>query len=64
MIVKKSPKISKMFYCKSCEYSCSKQSEFNKHIVTAKHKMVVNGSKKISKISKYSNYKKKGTKTK
>ena len=55
MIVKKSPKISKMFYCKSCEYSCSKQSEFNKHIVTAKHKMVVNGSKKISKISKTNN---------
>ena len=55
MIVKKSPKISKMFYCKSCEYSCSKQSEFNKHIVTAKHKMVVNGSKKISKISKTDN---------
>jgi len=44
-----------MFYCKSCEYSCSKQSEFNKHIVTAKHKMVVNGSKKISKISKTDN---------
>jgi len=44
-----------MFYCKSCEYSCSKQSEFNKHIVTAKHKMVVNGSKKISKISKTNN---------
>ena len=55
MIVKKSPKISKMFYCKSCEYSCSKQSEFNKHIVTAKHKMIVNGSKKISKISKTDN---------
>ena len=55
MIVKKSPKISKMFYCKSCEYSCSKQSEFNKHIVTAKHKMIVNGSKKISKISKTNN---------
>jgi len=44
-----------MFYCKSCEYSCSKQSEFNKHIVTAKHKMIVNGSKKISKISKTNN---------
>ena len=55
MVVKKSPKISKTFYCKSCDYICSKQSEFNKHMVTAKHKMIVNGSKKISKISKTNN---------
>jgi hypothetical protein len=38
MITEKSPKISSKFYCESCDYKCSKQSEYNKHILTAKHK--------------------------
>ena len=38
MITEKSPKISSKFYCESCDYKCSKQSEYNKHILTSKHK--------------------------
>ena len=26
------------FYCKSCDFICSKQSNFNKHLLTLKHK--------------------------
>ena len=32
--IKKSPKISPKFICEKCDYKCSKQSEFNKHIST------------------------------
>ena len=38
MSTKKSPKISKIFHCETCDYTCSKNSEWNKHIMTAKHK--------------------------
>jgi len=38
----KSPKISKIFNCITCDYCCSKQSEFNKHILTNKHKILQN----------------------
>jgi hypothetical protein len=38
MITEKSPKISSKFYCEFCDYKCSKQSEYNKHILTSKHK--------------------------
>jgi len=35
---KKSPKISKEFRCAFCDYVCCKQSEFNRHVSTLKHK--------------------------
>ena len=34
----KSPKCSSVFYCKNCNYQCSKKSDFNKHKLTQKHK--------------------------
>jgi len=52
---KKSPKISKSFHCELCDYKCSKDSEWNKHILTAKHKMKQNGTNETNlspKISK------------
>jgi hypothetical protein len=39
---KKSPKISAKFFCEKCNYYCSKQSEYNKHIFTNKHKILQN----------------------
>ena len=42
MITKKSPKISYNFVCEKCNYKCSKQSEYNKHLNTAKHKKITN----------------------
>lgn len=38
MSTKKSPKISQIFNCETCDYKCSKNSEWTKHILTAKHK--------------------------
>ena len=38
----KSPKISKKFICEICDYNCSKQSEYTKHISTNKHKILQN----------------------
>ena len=33
-----SPKINKKYYCDICEYKCSKQSDYRKHLLTSKHK--------------------------
>jgi len=33
-----SPKFSYKFVCEPCDYKCCKQSEYNKHILTSKHK--------------------------
>lgn len=39
------------FYCKICDYGCSRKSSFNKHLLTAKHKNGIyvqkNGIKKL-----------------
>jgi hypothetical protein len=37
MMTKKSPKVAKNFYCEKCDYECCKQSDWNKHALTAKH---------------------------
>jgi len=47
----KSPKIAKFFECEKCDYSCSKKSEWNRHILTRKHKNRTNRTKNIQKIS-------------
>jgi hypothetical protein len=33
-----SPKLAKKFYCELCDYECSKESDYNKHLLTRKHK--------------------------
>ena len=33
-----SPEIAKKFYCEKCDYICSKQSDYKKHLLTLKHK--------------------------
>ena len=34
---KNSPKTRRIFCCKKCDYTCSKKSDYNKHIMTLKH---------------------------
>ena len=34
---KNSPKTRQKFYCKKCDYICSKKSDYTKHIMTLKH---------------------------
>lgn len=52
MVVKISKKISYKFFCEKCNYKCNKQSEYTKHLMTAKHKMVVNDSEKSPLLNK------------
>ena len=39
------------FFCEKCNYKCNKQSEYNKHLLTAKHEKLTNLTKKSPKIS-------------
>ena len=45
METKNSPKLAKNFVCKKCDYNCSKESDYKKHLFTRKHKMETNGNK-------------------
>ena len=40
-------KNAKKFICEKCDFECCKLSNYNKHLNTAKHKMVTNGDKKM-----------------
>jgi hypothetical protein len=42
---KKMPKNAEIFYCEKCDFKCSKQSNFNAHLITRKHQMVTNDNK-------------------
>ncbi len=37
MITKKSPKLAENYYCEKCDYKCSKNSDYAKHLATRKH---------------------------
>ena len=34
------------YFCEKCDFKCSKQSNFNKHLSTDKHKMMTNDDTK------------------
>ena len=42
MITNDKSKCSKKFYCIQCDYYTSRLSQFNRHLLTAKHKMIIN----------------------
>ena len=42
------PKITREFYCEFCNYKCSKNSVFNKHLGTHKHRILTNPKAKIT----------------
>jgi len=44
MVIEKSLKIAKKFVCECCEYTCSKECDYKKHISTAKHNKVINSN--------------------
>ena len=47
MVTNVDAKNAKKFVCEKCDFECFKLSNYNKHIMTAKHKMVTNGDKKM-----------------
>ena len=46
--MKKVPKSSNIFYCEKCDYTTSRQSQYNRHLMTAKHKILINPNEKGS----------------
>ena len=51
MLVNLSPKVTQNFECKDCYYITSRVADWNKHILTAKHKRLVNCYKMASNLS-------------
>jgi len=45
----KTPKNAKNYYCEKCNFICSKQSEFDRHLSTRKHKTLPNTSEYFQK---------------
>ena len=41
---KKAPKSPQKFVCEICDFICSKKRDYNRHLLTLKHKKVENGS--------------------
>ena len=50
MITEQIPKNPKQHSCEKCNYYTSSKKDFNKHLLTAKHKMITNGNEKSPKI--------------
>ena len=44
MEIKNSPKLAKKYGCEYCNYECSKESDYTKHIFTRKHLKNMNGN--------------------
>ena len=47
MANKKTPKNAEKFYCEKCNFTCFKQSEWNRHIMTRKHEMLINANEML-----------------
>ena len=43
-------KRSEVFHCNFCDYTTSRISQYNRHLLTDKHKMIINGKKKVPKL--------------
>ena len=54
MVVKNPQKIPK-YFCENCDYQTGNKKDYTKHLSTAKHKKIVNDSKKSPKIPKLQN---------
>ena len=53
--MEKMPKNAEIFICKICDFKCCKQSNYDKHLATAKHQklMFVNQKNAEDKIEKF-----------
>ena len=49
MMTEKMPKKCQEFFCKKCNFICSKKSNYDKHILTRKHKMMTMMTQKMPK---------------
>jgi len=44
------------FVCSNCDYNTCKKSQYDRHLLTDKHNMVINGNKKVPKVPKQEYY--------
>jgi hypothetical protein len=51
MLSENSPKVAQKYLCEKCNYKCCKKSDFNKHILTLKHQMLINANGEIAKVA-------------
>jgi len=49
MLTKKPQKTPKDFHCLNCAFKCSNKKDFNRHLLTAKHKRLTNAKQKTPK---------------
>ena len=49
MVIKHVPNSSINFVCEDCDYYASRHSQYNRHLLTAKHILVIDGNQKSSK---------------
>ena len=47
--MKKMPKNAEIYVCEKCNFKCSKKSNFDKHLLTRKHKILTNPNEKMPK---------------
>ena len=52
MLTQKMPKNAEKYKCEKCNFICSKQSNYDAHILTAKHQMLINANEKMPKNAK------------
>ena len=45
-------KVANNFYCNCCDYTCLRKYNFDKHLLTQKHKMITNGNLAGAKVAK------------
>ena len=53
MFTEKTPKNAKIFLCDACDFKCSKQSDYMRHLMTLKHKILTNVDNKTPKNATY-----------
>jgi hypothetical protein len=51
LLINKSPKLAKKFTCNCCNYACSKESDYRKHLATGKHNKLINVNRQLTQKS-------------
>ena len=52
----KVPKRFEKYYCSSCDYNTVRKSQYERHLLTRKHKLLNNTNKKVPKSSDQNSY--------
>jgi|TARA_Y100000389_G_C17463920_1_gene523913 hypothetical protein len=51
MLTESSTKVAQKFVCIYCDYNTTRKNNFDKHITTLKHKMLINANEKLQKVA-------------